>query len=107
MTFGSATLAANNAYRLPMATGDTGIRAVANLNVATAGGGSAAARVVLVKPLAIIPLVSALGAPVGGDFALQRTPMPRIYDGAALKWAMFCTSTVNVAFAFTIRTIVG
>lgn len=107
VTFGSATLGANNAYVLPMATGDVGVKAVSTINVATAGGGSAAAKVVLVKPLLILPLAQNYALPASVDTVLGFTTMPRVYDGAQLKWAVLLPASATVVFDFWIKTIVG
>lgn len=107
VTFGSATLSANNAYRLPVATGDQGVQAVSTINVATAGGGSAAAKVVLVKRLLTLPLAHVTAFPNATDTVLQMTAFPRIYDGAQLKWAVFLTASATVVFDAWIKTVVG
>ncbi len=74
VTFGSVTLGVNNAYLLPVATGDTGVKAVASINVATAGGGSAAAKVVLVKPILILPLAQVYAMPSATDTVCDPQP---------------------------------
>jgi hypothetical protein len=76
---------------LPLAAGDLGVRAVSTLNVATASGGAGATSLVLIKPLAYLPLTASLGAAL--DLMAKLPSLPRVFDGATLGLAFVATGT--------------
>lgn len=86
----SGVAANNHAPFLPLASGDTGIRSVQTVTVSTAYTGATVSTncLVLCKPLATIPIVTAA---VAGErnLVMQLPSMPRIYDGACLTWLYF------------------
>jgi hypothetical protein len=86
---------------LPIASGDLGIRAVSTLNVATAGGGSSAASLILIKPLAYLPLTANIGTAL--DLMAKLPTTPRIYDGATLALAFLASATQTHDFWGIIR----
>jgi hypothetical protein len=97
ITFPTAITKANTLVGpFPLAAGDTGVRSVETINVATAGS-AGAVNIVLLKPLGVFtPLVAGVGA--SRDFMFQLPSLPRIYDGATLGIAQFASQTgaVNV-----------
>jgi len=90
ITFNSVT-ATKGCLQGPIAlqAGDTGVRSVETINVATAAGGSCAINVVLVRTICWNGNAStnARGMPA----STRKSPLPfidfpRIYDGATLQW---------------------
>jgi hypothetical protein len=69
---------------LPILAEDVGIQAVATLNVSTAGN-QGAVTVVLLRPLAFLPMIQNTWNE--RDMVLQLASLPRIYDGATLAMA--------------------
>lgn len=100
ITFPAAAQNLDSAFFLPLAAGDTGYRAIATINVATAGTSGVVA-VTLVKRLLTIPLVANIGTVI--DFTRGYPPMPQIYDGATLMLAIVAggTSATTVQGAMT------
>lgn len=90
VTFAAAAQNIDSAFFLPLAAGDVGVKAVATINVATAGTSGVVA-VTLVKRLASIPLTANVGTVI--DFTRGYPPMPRIYDGATLMLAIVAGGT--------------
>ena len=82
---------------LPLAAGDLGCRDVRTLNVVTACT-AGICNVVLIKPLAYLPIIANVGNE--RDLVLQLAALPRMYDGACLAFAYF-------ASAVTATTIFG
>jgi hypothetical protein len=68
---------------LPLQAGDTGIRSIQTLNVATAGG-AGAANLLLARPILFTGTTDAIHA-AERISPLPYTTMPRIYDGASLE----------------------
>jgi hypothetical protein len=86
LTFPSTTTAANTLIGpFPLAAGDTGIRSVETINVATAGGGSGVVNLILVHPLWLIAYKD--GVRSEDQFFQPFAAAPRIYDGATLMIA--------------------
>lgn len=79
---------------LPLLAADKGLRAVATLNVGTASASTGTVNVILMKPLAYLPL--AANQWNERDMVLQLAGLPRIYDGASLALA-FCPNATNSA----------
>lgn len=75
---------------IPLAAGSLGCRDVRTLNVAAAAT-TGVANVVLIRPLAFLPLVANVGNE--RDFVLQTTALPRVYDGACMGFAFQATVT--------------
>ena len=78
---------------LPLAAGDRGLQAVSTLNVVTASS-VGVVNLLLIKPLAIVPLRTDQGNRF--DFMHMLPTFPRIYDGATLGLAIWC-SNGNIA----------
>jgi hypothetical protein len=92
---------------MPLQAGDTGVRSVETINVATAGGGSAAVNVILVKFISTIQMDG--GRARWGD-KLGPTPftnLPRIYDGATLMLTTRNTSNSTTPFFGHVSVIRG
>jgi hypothetical protein len=84
-------VAANNfGPFLPLAVGGNGIRRMIYYKLTTAytAASSENVSVVLCKPLATIPIVTA-GAAGERNLLMQLPSLPRIYDGACLTWLFF------------------
>lgn len=81
VTFPSSTTAVNNLVRLPLASGDYGIRTCLTVNVGTSAA-TGACNFILVYELARVPVTAAEGRAFSALAELQR--LPRIYDGASL-----------------------
>lgn len=86
----SGVAANNHAPFLPLASGDTGMRSVETITCTTAYTGAtvATAALVLCKPLATIPIVTA-GVAGERNLVMQLPSLPRIQDGACLSWIYF------------------
>lgn len=88
ITFPTTTLGANALVGpMPLAAGDTGVKSVETINVATAGGGSGVVNVILVKHLASLGTGEAANA---NQTSERLSPHPfyppvRIFDGATLQ----------------------
>jgi len=84
----SGVASANYAPYLPMQAGDVGVRRVTQYQLSTAYGSAQAGALVLCKPLATIPIVTAA---VAGErnLVMQLPSMPRVYDGACLGMIFF------------------
>ena len=84
----SGVASANYAPYLPMQAGDVGVRRVTQYQLSTAYGTAQASALVLARPLATIPIVTAA---VAGErnMVMQLPSMPRIYDGACLGMIFF------------------
>lgn len=76
---------------LRLASGDSGIRSIVSLTNTVANGGLGT--IVLVKPLADLA-IREIDTPAEFSFADQRSPGPRIYDGAYLHLIVNCAATV-------------
>lgn len=92
ITFPSATTSISHLIGpMPLASGDTGVRSIETINVATAGGGSGVVNVILVRPLLMLPATLHL--------PFERiSPRPfhgpiRIFDGATLMMGSRYQST--------------
>lgn len=95
----SGNAATRYAPFLPLAVGDTGIRDIEafTLSGGTAYGGTGSLVLHLVRPLWQIP-IPANGILSERDFVNQLPSMPRIYDGACLKFLLFQTgATTNTS----------
>lgn len=75
---------------MPLAAGDTGVRSVETVNVGTAGT-AGACNVVLLRPLAVIPVLQGTGAE--RSFLTMLPTLPRLFDGHTLGLAMLATGT--------------
>lgn len=86
-------LAANNfGPFLPLASGDTGIRAY-NFFKLTASSTAGTAALCIVKPLAQIPITTA-GVYAERDLLNQLPSLPQVQDGACLTWLFFAGGAV-------------
>jgi hypothetical protein len=80
---------------LPLQAGDLGCQSVEELYVTTATTNGVCA-VTLIKPLAILPIVSCIGNE--RDLVLQIAALPRIYDGACLALAFLAPSNAPIVW---------
>lgn len=90
VTFAAAAQNIDSAFFLPLAAGDTGVRAISTINVGVAGTSGVVA-VTLVKRLAQIPLIANIGTVI--DFTRGYPPMPKIFDGATIMLAIVAGGT--------------
>lgn len=86
--FHSGVASANFTPFIPLQAGDVGVQRVNQYKLSTAYGSAQAGAIVICKPLASIPIVTAA---VAGErnLVMQLPSLPRIYDGAcigALFW---------------------
>jgi hypothetical protein len=92
-------VAANNyGPFLPLAVGGSGIRRVDYYKLSTAYGAASTEQVavVLCKPLATIPIVTA-GAAGERNLLMQLPSLPRVYDGACLNILFFSGNASGLA----------
>lgn len=94
----SGTAANNYGPFLPLASGDTGIRNVASVQLSAASGSGTAA-LVLYKPLLTIPLTQ-VSIASERDFLNQIPSLPQIKDGACLTWLLFTGAAVAASSNF-------
>lgn len=76
---------------LRLASGDSGIRSIVSFTNTVLNGGLGT--LVLVKPLADLA-IREINTPAEFSYADQRSPGPRVYDGAYLHLIMNCAATV-------------
>ena len=88
----------------PLQAGDNGIQSVANISITTAAG-AGQCNLILVKPLAFVPLLTA-NIWNEKDFILQLAQLPRIYDGACL-YLMSIGNTAATTVSGNFRTVYG
>lgn len=69
---------------LPLAAGDSGVRAVSTLNVSTAAGGSCAVDLLLARTITEIGYPSGRQQVSEKDMPIPFMPLQRIYDGASI-----------------------
>lgn len=94
-TTSAVTCAANAATRLaysgqvwlPLAAGDTGVRAVDNLTCSVAGG-AGVATLVLARPIARLPLIN-LGTVIERDLVTQIPKLPILQDDHCLNFLVY------------------
>lgn len=80
---------------LPLQAGDKGVSAIATINVNTASTTTGEINVMLVRPIAFVPVVANLVTLVGvKDGLIPR----RVYDDSSLCFAWLATSTAVVDF---------
>lgn len=103
LTFPSAATVLNAFIGpLPLQSGDLGIRSVeAGLNVATAGS-AGVCNLVLLKPLAYLPLIANQWNE--RDLVMQLAALPRIYDGATLAFAILASGSTSAQVWGNLRT---
>jgi hypothetical protein len=93
-------IAANNYTPfLPLASGDTGMRNCEGVGFSAATGSASTAALVLVKPLAVIP-IGVAGLLTEKDLLNQIPSLPRIYDSACLGFIIL--PFANLAAATTL-----
>ena len=93
-------VAANNyGPYLPMASGDTGVQSVQTVTLSAASGTASTAVLMLVKPLAQIPL-SIAALMTEKDFWNQLPSAPQIKDGACLGFLLGAGAAVAAATTF-------
>jgi hypothetical protein len=102
-------VAANNyGPFLPMASGDTGIQSVQTVTLSAASGTASTAVLMLVKPLATIPL-SIAALMTEKDFWNQLPSAPQIRDGACLGFLLGAGAAVaaSTTFSGAMETVYG
>jgi hypothetical protein len=85
---------------MPLAAGDTGIQAIATVNVGTAGS-AGVCNVVLLRPLAYIGLQALLGSE--RDFVSMLPTLPQLFDGHTLGLMYLADGTTATTFYGHIR----
>jgi hypothetical protein len=90
LTAQPASAAASGPF-LKLASGDSGIRSIVSFSNTVLNGGLGT--LVLVKPIADLA-IREINTPTEFSFAGQRSPGPRIVDGAYLHLIMNCAATV-------------
>jgi hypothetical protein len=93
----SGTAANNYGPFLPLASGDTGVQNVATVTMSAANTGTFA--LVLAKPLAQIPIVTA-SVLAERDLLNQLPSLPNIKDGACLTWLYFAGAATAASTNF-------
>ena len=74
--------------KLPLQAGDKGVQAVSTINVATDSDTTGIVTVLLMRPLAAIPIAATnIATPIQLDI------LPRVYDGSSLFFAFMATGT--------------
>lgn len=96
----ATTPAIQSMYQLPLQAGDLGVRSVESINVSVLGT-SGVANLVLLKPLAVIPLVANQWNEC--DFVDRLHALPRIYDGASLAFAFLASVATAPTIFFHVR----
>lgn len=96
----SGTAANNYGPFLPMASGDTGIQSVQTVTLSAASGTASTAVLMLVRPLATIPL-SIAALMTEKDFWNQLPSAPQIRDGACLGFLLGAGAAVAAATTFS------
>lgn len=89
VTFPSGSLPTAVAYmdRLPLAAGDKGVTAIDHVDVNTAST-AGAVNVVMIRPLAVVPLVANVAT------VIDLWPsLPRVYDDSSICFALLASST--------------
>lgn len=94
----SGTAANNYGPFLPLASGDTGVRNVATVTISAASGAGVSA-LVLARPLAQIPIVTA-SVYAERDLLNQLPSLPQIQDGACLTWLYFAGAATGASTNF-------
>jgi hypothetical protein len=104
----SGTSTNNYGPFLPLASGDTGIRRFASVQLSAASGSASTAALVLVRPLAQISIATA-SVMVEKDLLNQIPSLPRVYDQACLGFLLAAGAAVASTTAFTgsIETVWG
>lgn len=97
LTFPAAATDQRWMAKLPIQAGDKGVRAISTINVATAAS-AGVANIILIKPLAYLPLRATMWNE--RDLVLQLARLPRVFDGA-------CLALAQLASATTATTIMG
>ena len=93
----SGTAANNYGPFLPLASGDTGVSAVASVTFSAANTGTGA--LCLARPLLTLPLTTASVA-AERDLLNQLPSLPRVMDGACLTWLYFAGAATGAATNF-------
>jgi hypothetical protein len=96
----SGTAANNYGPFLPMASGDTGVQNVASVTISAASGTASTAVLMLVRPIATIPL-SIASLMTEKDFWNQLPSAPQIRDGACLGFLLGAGAAVAASTTFS------
>ncbi len=83
---------AQRIIKLPLASGDNGVRAVASVTLAATTGTAGNFGVTLARPLALIPIPNA-GIGYVRDFVAQQPGIQEILTDACLAWAWVANTT--------------
>lgn len=78
---------------MPLQGGDSGVREITNLILASSGVTAGVYNMVLAKPLLSLPITT-LGVASERDLVNQLPSMPRVYDGACLGWMIYAGAAV-------------
>lgn len=90
LTFPAAATVLRWCGELPLTAPSKGVLSVTNINVVTAAS-AGVCNVVLLKPLAYIPLLANIWNE--RDLVLQLSALPRVYDGASLALMFMASAT--------------
>jgi hypothetical protein len=91
---------------LPLASGDSGVRSVQSVAIAT-GTSTGAVNLVLCRPIAYLPLAGLVNTPQERDTVAQVNRLPRIYDSSALQWLMVGSSSTGGIIDGVISAVAG
>lgn len=89
---GTAFREAQRIIKLPLASGDNGVRAVASVDLVASTGTAGNFGVSIVRPLAVIP-IPATGVGYVRDFVAQQPGIQEILTDACLAWAWHANTT--------------
>lgn len=112
-TTGTVTCAANSATRLayagspwiPLAAADSGVRALASLTCSVAGS-AGVGTIVLARPIAQIPLISANGY-IETSLATQYPKLPQLEDSHCLAFLIFGGTSSAGSVSGNINAVAG
>lgn len=76
---------------MPLQVGDSGVRSVETVNVDTASASTGAVQVVVLRPLAYIPIIQNIANVM--NFVTQLPSLPRLFDGHSLSFAILMPAT--------------
>lgn len=86
-------------FFIPLQGTDSGVRSVQSVTFSAAMGAGSTVALVLVKPLAYLPLTT-LGVMTERDFLYQLPSLPQIQDAACLNFLYFTSSATAAATPF-------
>lgn len=91
--------------QMPLDATKTGVRSVETINVGTASASTGTFNLLIIRPLAIIPLIATVPNEV--NYLDQIMTLPRIYDNATLGLALLASTTTAVTCAGQVSIFYG